>query len=131
MNMLPLQLYILPIHSLQLASNLYSYYTFWYICYHYNFLYLPIQRLPLGAPTCTHITQKSIAIYCLVLFSIGDYKLWSLIIIREPLKISFSFWNTYSMCEYEFVIELIWPWDELDLIIWPWDFSAVYNGCTS
>ncbi len=36
----------------------------------------------------THSAQKPTAIYCLVLFSIGDYKLWSLI-IRQPLKISF------------------------------------------
>ncbi len=35
-------------------------------------------------------TQKPTAIYCLVLFSIGDHKLWSLI-IGELLKISFSF----------------------------------------
>ncbi len=35
-------------------------------------------------------TQKPTAIYCRVLFSIGDYKLSSLL-IRESLKISFSF----------------------------------------
>ncbi len=35
-------------------------------------------------------THKPIVIYCLERFSIVDYKLWSLI-IRDPLKISFSF----------------------------------------
>ncbi len=33
------------------------------------------------------------------------------------------------MCECQFVKEMAWPWDDLDLIIW--DFSAVQYGCTS
>ncbi len=75
-------------------------------------------------------TQKLTAIYCLVLFSIGDYKLWSLI-IREPLKISFSILEYLQLCECKFVKRMTWPWDDYDLIIWPWDFSAVQYGCTS